>query len=122
MNLVLWLVQVLVAAGFAIAGYSHAFAYERARGRMPWVRDIPPRVTRTIGVLEILGAVGLILPAITGVLPWLTPLAAVALALLQVLSFGCHIARREWRSLPVNAVLVALALVAAYGRFVVVPF
>ena len=122
MNLVLWVVQVLVAVGFAIAGYSHAFTYERARESMPWVRDVPRRFTRTIGVLEILGAAGLILPAITGVLPWLTPLAAGALALLQVLAIGFHASRREWRSLPANAVLVGLALVAAYGRFVVVPF
>ncbi|HEV8469127.1 MAG TPA: DoxX family protein [Candidatus Limnocylindria bacterium] len=122
MNLALWVVQVLVAVAFGIAGYSKAFTYERARERMPWVRDVPPPFTRTIGVLEILGAIGLILPAITGVLPWLTPLAAAALALLQVVAIAFHITRQEWRNLPANAVLVALPLVAAYGRFAVVPF
>ena len=122
MNLVIWVVQVLVAVGFAIAGYSKVFAYERARARMPWVRDVPSRLTRTIGVLEILGAAGLILPALTGVLPWLTPLAAAALALLQVFAIVFHVYRREWRSVPANAALVGLALLAAYGRFVVVPF
>ena len=122
MDAVLWVVQVLVAVGFAIAGYTKAFSYERARERMPWVRDVPSRFTRTIGVLEILGAIGLILPAVTGVLPWLTPLAAAALALLQVLAIVFHLTRGEWRNLPANAVLMGLALFAAYGRFVVVPF
>ena len=56
------------------------------------------------------------------VLPWLTPLAAAALALLQVFAVVFHASRREWRTLPANAFLVGLALVAAYGRFVVVPF
>ena len=66
------------------------------------MRDVPRGFTRTIGALEILGAAGL--------------------ALLQVLATLFHVTRREWRNLPVNAVLVALALVAACGRFVVVPF
>ena len=86
------------------------------------VRDVPRGFTWTIGGLQILGAAGLIPPAITGVLPWLTPLAAAGLALLQVLATLFQITRREWRDLPVNAVLVALALVTAYGRFVVVLF
>ncbi len=89
---------------------------------MAWVRDIPERLTRFIGVAEILGGVGLILPALTGILPWLTPLAAAGLAAIQVLAFLFHSSRQEWRNAAANVPLGALAVFVAVGRFLIAKF
>src|SRR5438876_577769 len=59
-------------------GSVHAFRYERAVERLPWMAAVGRRGMAVIGILEILGAIGLIAPAVTGVLVWLTPFAAVA--------------------------------------------
>ena len=71
MNVVLWILQGLAAAAFLMAGYLHAFRpLDQLEKRMGWVRDFPPAFVRFVGVAEILGAIGLILPMVTGVLPW----------------------------------------------------
>jgi uncharacterized membrane protein len=57
------------------------FRYEKSRDLLPWVKDVPRALTQAIGIAEILGAVGLILPVFTGIYSWLTPVAAVARAL-----------------------------------------
>lgn len=78
---------------------------------------------RVIGILEILGAVGLILPALARVLPWLTPLAAALFTVLMVLAAIFHLRRPdEARNVTLNVILGVLAAVVAYGRFVVAPF
>lgn len=76
---------------------------------------------RTIGFLEIAGAIGLILPALTGVARWLTPLAALSLALLMVFAIVFHFTRREYPNIVFNAIVGVLVAVIAYGRFVVSP-
>jgi hypothetical protein len=68
-----------------------------------------------------LGAIGLILPALTGILPWLTPLAGAALALVMLLAGFFHAARREYSGIAVNLVLLALAAFIAYGRLAIAP-
>ncbi len=89
---------------------------------MAWVSALPEPLVRTIGTLEILGAVGLILPALTGILPWLTPLGAAGLATVMVLAILFHATRREWRNVAGNIPLAALTIVTAYGRFAIAPF
>ena len=65
-----------------------------------------------------LGALGMILPMLTGILPWLTPLAAVGLSIIQVLAiFMVHLPKKEYQVIPVNIVLLALSIFVAYGRF-----
>src|SRR5215217_7146926 len=81
MNVVLWIVQVLVGVAFLIAGVNHAFRYEWAKAQFKWVADSPHGLVTFIGICEILGGIGLTLPALTGILPWLTPLAGAGLAL-----------------------------------------
>lgn len=120
-DVVLWVVQAVLALTFLAAGASKALAYERARNRMAWVSALPEWLVRTIGTLEILGAVGLILPALTRILPWLTPLAAVGLATVMVLAILFHATRHEWRNVGADIPLAALALATAYGRFALAP-
>jgi DoxX-like protein len=88
---------------------------------MGWVKDVGPRAVRLIGSLEILGAVGLILPAVTGIWPWLTLVAAAGLALTMVGAMITHGRRGEFSSIGVNLVLLVLALFVVFGRFVIVP-
>jgi len=120
MNTVLWVLQVLLAAAFLAAGANH-FQYERARARMAWVAAVSPRLLRFIAIGELLGAAGVILPAVTGVLTWLTPLAAAALGLVMLLAVGFHASRREYPNIAFNLILFLLAAGVAYGRLAVVP-
>ena len=110
----------LVFLGF---GYSHAFAFDRTstRPQMGWMRDIGRDRVRIIGLLEILGAVGLIAPAATRILlPWLTPVAATCLAALMGCAIVLHVRRGgEGMFIAANIVLGAIAALVAYGRFVV---
>ena len=121
MTFALWLAQILLALAFLAAGAMHAFRYEQAKRQLPWVSAIPQGQVRIIGVLEMLGAVGLILPAVTGVLPWLTPSAAVGLALLMTFAIAFHLTRSEGRNAVGNGVLLTIAVFVAVGRYLIVP-
>jgi hypothetical protein len=78
---------------------------------------------QVIGGLEVLGAIGLIMPGLTGVLPWLTPVAATLLAILMALAAAFHLRRSgEGANVVNNAFLFVIAALVAYGRFVVAPF
>jgi uncharacterized membrane protein YphA (DoxX/SURF4 family) len=122
MNIALWIVQVLLGAMFIMAGTMKAFLYDRAYESLPWVKDVPKNLTRFIGVAELLGGIGLLLPALTGILPWLTPLAATGLALVMLLAMVFHARRREPQAIGFNGVLLLLAAFVAYGRLVLLPF
>ena len=120
MNIALWVVQVLLAGMYGMAGSMKTFQPDKVRTnpQMTWAHDKQDGYIRFVGISELLGALGLILPALTGILPWLTPLAAIGLALIQVLAiFTVHLPKKEYQVIPVNVVLLVLAIVAAYGRF-----
>jgi len=123
MNVALWIVQGLLALMFLMAGVTKVMQpKEKLAGNMAWVEDFSGGQVKTIGVLEVLGAIGLILPAATGILPWLTPLAAIGLSLTMIGAIIVHIRRGELSMIIVNIVLLALAAFVAYGRFVLEPF
>ncbi len=89
---------------------------------MSWATAVPPWLVPLIGAVELLGAVGVILPAATRIAPFLTPLAAAGFAVIQVLAIGVHASLGETATtLPVNLVLLALSLFVAWGRFRKVP-
>jgi uncharacterized membrane protein len=118
MNVVLWIVQGLLAAMFAMAGVMKSTQpKDKLAGRLPWVEDFSPATVRFIGVVELAAALGLILPAVTGIAPILTPLAATGLAVVMVLAAITHARRTEPSGIAFNAVLFALAVVVAWGRF-----
>ncbi len=123
MNIALWVVQILLALAFAASGFmkvSQPIATLSKR-MGDWVDDFGPRPVRLIGVLEILAAIGLILPAVTHILPWLTPLAAVGLVLTMIGAMIVHARRNEPSHMVPNIVLLLLAAFVIYGRFVMVP-
>jgi uncharacterized membrane protein len=122
MNVTVWVLQVLVASAFLLAGVIKTTQpRQKLAASMGWVEDFSDSGVRTIGVLEILGGVGLLLPAVTGVATVLVPLAAVGLALLMVLAAATHRRRGELPMIGINAVLLLLAVVVAWARFASYP-
>jgi uncharacterized membrane protein YphA (DoxX/SURF4 family) len=117
MNIILWIAQVLLAGMYLMAGYRKAFTPETMAG-MRWAKFNGVGLVRFIGTMELLGAVGMLLPILTGVLPWLTPLAAIGLALIQLLAiFTVHLPKKEYKALPTNIILLVLAVFVAIGRW-----
>ena len=121
MNIALWIVQLLLGGMFVFAGVLKAFQYERAKTSLFWVKGLPRGLVTFIGISELLGGLGLLLPSITGILPWLTPLAGAGLALIMILAIGFHASRREPQAIGITTVLLLLAAFVAYGRFMIVP-
>jgi uncharacterized membrane protein len=120
-NIVLWVLQALTAVAFGGHGSLLAFRTQRTAERVPWVRALPTPFVRVLGVLEILGAIGVIVPAATGVLPSLTVAAAGGLVAMMLLAMLFHVTRREWPNVGLNFVLGSLAFAVAYGRLVIEP-
>lgn len=117
-NIGLWVAQVLLAAVFLMAGFTKLTSSPQdmvAMG-MLWAENSPISLIRFIGITEVLGAIGILLPAATRIKPDLTKLAALGLAIVMVLAFGLHAFRGEFEVLPVNVILFALAMLVFWGR------
>jgi hypothetical protein len=113
----LWLAQLLLAAAFLLVGYTHAIApIAVAVARAPWVASLPVALVRFIGLAELAGALGILLPAATRIQPMLTPLAAAGLATMMVLAMPFHLVRGETNEIVINLVLGTLAAFVAWGR------
>jgi uncharacterized membrane protein YphA (DoxX/SURF4 family) len=126
MKTTLWTVQVLWGVVFSITGFGKILWYKpalwnQALQQVPWLSAVPQDLAIFIGVCEFLGGVGLILPAITGVKPKLTPIAATGLALVMIFAAVFHILRGEYNFLLINVVLGGVAAFIAYERLLVRP-
>ena len=120
MNIALWIAQGLLAAMYLTVGSMKALQPARVREnpRMTWAHGRPDNYIRFVGTTEVLGALGLILPLATGILPWLTVLAGIGLALVQMLAvFTEHLPKKEYGVIPLNIALLALAIFVAIGRW-----
>lgn len=115
MKITLWIVQVLLALVFIMSGGMKLFAFDQFAASAPALADQRGLVT-FIGIAELAGAIGLILPRLTGILPVLTTWAAVGLATIMVLATGFHLTRGEFSHAVVTVVLLALAAFVVYGR------
>jgi uncharacterized membrane protein YfcA len=124
MNLALWIVAGALAASFAGSGLMKLVVPKDklVSAGQGWAQDVTPTNIRLIGGVEFLGAAGLILPAVTHIAPILVPLAATGLALVMVGAAVVHARRNEPVNIGVNAVLLALAVFVAWGRFGPYPF
>ena len=118
MHILLWVVQVLLACAFGMAGVMKSTQPIDAlvQGGMAWAAEMPVAMVRFIGISELLGALGLILPAATKIKPSLTPLAALGLLTIMILAMAFHLSRGEAQALPINMVLGGLAAFVAWGR------
>jgi uncharacterized membrane protein YphA (DoxX/SURF4 family) len=119
MNMALGIVAIALAAAFASSGLMKLVVPKDkfAESGQGWAQDISPDGIRGIGTVEVLGAVGLIAPALTHIAPILVPLAAVGLALVMVGAAVVHARRKELANIVVNVILLAMAVFVAWGRF-----
>ncbi|GAB3864698.1 DoxX family protein [Dactylosporangium cerinum] len=115
MEIAYWIVGGLLAVFYLYAGGKKvAQSQEQLQPMMGWVDRVPMPLVRTIGVLEVLGAVGLILPPLTGIAPWLAVAAAAGLVLIQVGGIAVHLSRGEARLIGLNIGLLVTAAVAVW--------
>jgi putative oxidoreductase len=124
MNIALWIAQGLLAAMYLMVGSMKVFQPVKVREnpRMIWAHGQADQYIRFVGTVEVLGALGLILPLVTGILPWLTVLAAIGLTLIQLLDiFREHLPKREYDVIPLNIVLLALSIFVVVGRWPLLP-
>ena len=113
----LWIAQILLAGMFLMAGFMKTFIpLAELSAIIPMAAEMPVLI-RFIGVSELAGGLGLLLPAALRIRPQLTVLAAAALALVMLLAMIFHIARDESSSLGMNIFLGILAATIAWGRF-----
>jgi len=118
MNNALWTVQVLLAAIYGMVGFREVFQTEKLREQMAWAKEESPGFLRFVGISELLGATGMILPLLTGILPWLTPLAAIGFGFIQFLAIlTVHLPRNDYNILPLNVVLLVLSIFVVVGRW-----
>ena len=118
MNSALWIAQGLLAAMYLMAGMMKTFQTAKAKEQLPWAKNRSDGFVRFVGTSELLGAFGLILPMLIGILPWLTPIAAAGLSLIQLLAiFSEHLPKKEYKVIPVNAILLAAAIFIIIGRW-----
>lgn len=122
LNISLWITQVLLAALYLMAGSTKLFQpIEEIAKTLPWAAEMPSAMVRFIGLSEVLGGIGLLLPSILRTQPKLTVFAAIGLALVQLLATGFHISRGETSVIGMNFLFMAMAVFIAWGRAKKVP-
>ena len=118
MDIALWIVAGLLAVVFLLAGGAKLTSKrEDLIEQMAYIEDISDSTVKAIGAVEVLGAIGLILPGVTGISPVLVPLAAVGLGLDQIGAMVVHGRRGETRERPMNLLFIVMAAFVAWGRF-----
>ncbi|EWS80152.1 DoxX family protein [Brachybacterium phenoliresistens] len=114
MEILLWTLAGLLAVVFATSGTTKLVSSrERLIERTPWVEQFPHPSVRGIGALEVLGAIGLILPAALGIAPWLTAFAAAGLGITMVFAALLHL-RREEDDLPAAMPAIVLGILSVF--------
>ena len=122
MKIALWVAQGVLALAFLAAGAMKlVMPIADLHDALAWTADVPTALVRLIGLAEVLGALGLVLPAATRVRPRLTPLAAAALALDMGVATLFHLARGEASAVPATLILGAALAFVAWGRAVRLP-
>jgi len=103
---------------YGMAGIMKTFQVSKARESIPWARSCSDAFIRFVGISELLGALAMLLPVLTSILPWLTTVAAISLSIIQVLAiFTEHLPRKEYQVIPMNVVLLALSIFVVVGRW-----
>lgn len=119
MDVVLWILAGVLAAAFLAAGTMKVARTKEqlASSGMAWVEDFSPGMVKVIGSLEVLAALGLVLPPVLDIAPVLAPLAALGLVLMMIGAALVHVRRKELGTIAPSLVLLVLAAVVTWGRF-----
>jgi hypothetical protein len=120
MNTALWIIAGVLATVFLVAGANKLFIAREKLAKAPgggWVLDFSASFVKALGAVEILGAVGLILPALLDIAPVLVPLAAVGMGLIMIGAAIVEFRRQEFKHVLLNLTYLAMAAFVAFGRF-----
>ena len=119
MLIAVWIVSGLLALAYLVSGGAKiATPHEKLKTTMTWSEDFATWQIKVIGIIEVLGAIGLIVPELTHIAPVLTPIAAVGLAVVQGVAIVIHLRRHDDpKRLPANIVLLLVAVFVAVVRF-----
>ena len=121
MNILLWVLQVLAALLYGSSGVMKVFMFDKASQDVPSFGALPRKAWMTLGILELVCTVGLIVPAAFHWRPQLTILAATMLAIESLVFVGVHVKYREVSPTILSTVLGLLMAFIAYGRMVLHP-
>ncbi|MEV0646819.1 DoxX family protein [Phytomonospora sp. NPDC050363] len=121
MNIALWIVAGVLAAAYLAGGAGKVIVSKRrlaaAGASAAWTEQFSSAGVKAIGALEVLGAIGLILPALLDIAPILVPLAASGLAVIMIGATIVRVRRGEYKLMVVDLIYLALNLFVAWGRF-----
>lgn len=118
LNITLWIVQGLLAATLIWAAYMKLTQSPAQLAAMwPWAGEVSPTLVKLTGIVDLLGGLGLILPALLRIKPMLTPVAALGVIVLMICASVFHILRGEASQIGFNIVVILLAAFVACGRF-----
>jgi uncharacterized membrane protein YphA (DoxX/SURF4 family) len=119
MNIVLWILQIVLAFVFAGAGATKLVqTRDQLANRLGnWVNDFPAALLKWLGLAEVLAAIGLIVPPLVHIAPILTPLAAIGVVIVMIGAILIHARRREFPNVALTVALAIMAAVVAWARF-----
>jgi uncharacterized membrane protein len=120
-NVSLWVAQSLLAAMFLLAGVTKFATSIEEQRKMEWAKHVSAGLIHFTGSVEILGAIGLLLPAILKIKTWLTPLAAVGITIIMVVALALNVSVADTKPVMPILVIAAIALFIAWGRFKKAP-
>jgi uncharacterized membrane protein YphA (DoxX/SURF4 family) len=122
MNIALWVAQILLGLMFLMAGVMKTFNPSKVRETMSWAKNGSTGYILFVGISELLGGLGLLLPGALDIAPILTGIAAIGLAIIMVLAIAFHVKHKENQAIGMNVVLLLLAVFIAVGRLGIEPF
>lgn len=118
LNIGLWIAQISLLGIYGVYGVYKSFFTEKAKETMTWTNGRSDNFIRFVGFSELLGGMGVVLPMLTGILPWVTILAAIGLTLVQGLAiFTEHLPKKEYKFLPLNLYFAAMSVLVIIGRW-----
>jgi len=118
LNIGLWIVQISLLGIYASYGVYKTFFTVKAKEKMEWTQNRSDNFIRFVGVSELLGAIGVVLPMVTGIMPWLTVVAAIGLTILQGFAiFTEHLPKKEYKILPLTLYFAAMSIFVVIGRW-----
>jgi hypothetical protein len=118
MNTTVWIIQGALAIVFTTSGLIILLVpKEKLANKLTWINEYSDNMRYFICLSKIAGAIGLILPMLLGIIPILTPIAALGIATIMVLAMSYHLKKKEYKDLPANILFLAFALFVAYNRF-----
>lgn len=123
MNIALWIVAGVFGVAYVAGGIIKlTMAYEKYAAKLHWPEDFTPGNVRFMGAVEVLGGIGLVLPALVNVAPILVPIAASGMALYMAGAITERLRRSEYKELLGDLLFLAAMIFIAWGRFAIEPF